>query len=60
MEKAHRETIEALAVAITPRRGAHEPSLRVQIYAAGVRDSGMLELRWKLEGGALLHEIGTG
>ena len=37
MEKAHRETIEALAVAINAKdEVTHEHVLRVQIYAAGV------------------------
>ena len=61
MEKAHRETIEALAVAINAKdEVTHEHVLRVQIYAAGVarmlgcNDSEIEALR----AGALLHDIG--
>lgn len=61
MEKAHRETIEALAVAINAKdEVTHEHVLRVQIYAAGVArilgcSPGEVEA---LEAGALLHDIG--
>jgi len=61
MEKAHRETIEALAVAINAKdEVTHEHVLRVQIYAAGVaRLLGCSELDIEaLESGALLHDIG--
>lgn len=61
MEKGHRETIEALAVAINAKdKVTHEHVLRVQIYAAGVarllncNDSEIEALR----AGALLHDIG--
>jgi putative nucleotidyltransferase with HDIG domain len=61
MEKAHRETIEALAVAINAKdEVTHDHVLRVQIYAAGVArilgcsDSEIEALR----AGALLHDIG--
>jgi putative nucleotidyltransferase with HDIG domain len=61
LEKAHRETIEALAVAINAKdEVTHEHVLRVQIYAAGVArllgcDDGEIEA---LRAGALLHDIG--
>ncbi len=61
MEKAHRETIEALAVAINAKdEVTHEHVLRVQIYAAGVArilgcSEGEVEA---LRAGALLHDIG--
>ncbi|MFP5264391.1 MAG: HD domain-containing phosphohydrolase [Blastocatellia bacterium] len=61
MEKAHRETIEALAVAINAKdEVTHEHVLRVQIYAAGVaRILGCSELEVEaLRAGALLHDIG--
>lgn len=61
MEKAHRETIEALAVAINAKdEVTHEHVLRVQIYAAGVaRLLGCSELDIEaLRAGALLHDIG--
>jgi putative nucleotidyltransferase with HDIG domain len=61
MEKAHRETIEALAVAINAKdEVTHEHVLRVQIYAAGVaRLLGCSELDVEaLRAGALLHDIG--
>jgi putative nucleotidyltransferase with HDIG domain len=61
MEKAHRETIEALAVAINAKdEVTHEHVLRVQIYAAGVaRILGCSELEIEaLKAGALLHDIG--
>ncbi|HKG22534.1 MAG TPA: HD domain-containing phosphohydrolase [Blastocatellia bacterium] len=61
MDKGHRETIEALAVAINAKdEVTHEHVLRVQIYAAGVArilgcsDSEIEALR----AGALLHDIG--
>jgi putative nucleotidyltransferase with HDIG domain len=61
MEKGHRETIEALAVAINAKdEVTHEHVLRVQIYAAGVArllgcsDSEVAALK----AGALLHDIG--
>jgi putative nucleotidyltransferase with HDIG domain len=61
MEKSHRETIEALAVAINAKdEVTHEHVLRVQIYAAGVArilncsDAEVEALR----AGALLHDIG--
>jgi len=61
MEKGHRETIEALAVAINAKdKVTHEHVLRVQIYAAGVArllkctESEIEALR----AGALLHDIG--
>ncbi len=61
MEKGHRETIEALAVAINAKdEVTHEHVLRVQIYSAGVArllgcsDSEVDALR----AGALLHDIG--
>jgi putative nucleotidyltransferase with HDIG domain len=61
LEKAHRETIEALAVAINAKdEVTHEHVLRVQIYAAGVArllgcEDGDIEA---LKAGALLHDIG--
>src|SRR6266550_2764317 len=61
LEKAHRETIEALAVAINAKdEVTHEHVLRVQIYAAGVArllgcDDAAIEA---LKAGALLHDIG--
>jgi putative nucleotidyltransferase with HDIG domain len=61
MEKAHRETIEALAVAINAKdEVTHEHVLRVQIYAAGVaRMLGCTEAEVEaLRAGALLHDIG--
>ena len=61
MEKAHRETIEALAVAINAKdEVTHEHVLRVQIYAAGVaRLLGCSESEVEaLKAGALLHDIG--
>lgn len=61
MEKAHRETIEALAVAINAKdEVTHEHVLRVQIYAAGVaRILGCSEQDVEaLKAGALLHDIG--
>ncbi|HST24132.1 MAG TPA: HD domain-containing phosphohydrolase, partial [Blastocatellia bacterium] len=61
LEKAHRETIEALAVAINAKdEVTHEHVLRVQIYAAGVaRILGCSELEIEaLRSGALLHDIG--
>jgi putative nucleotidyltransferase with HDIG domain len=61
MEKAHRETIEALAVAINAKdEVTHEHVLRVQIYAMGVaRLLGCSEEEIEaLRAGALLHDIG--
>ncbi len=61
MEKSHRETIEALAVAINAKdEVTHEHVLRVQIYAAGVaRILGCsAEEIEALRAGALLHDIG--
>jgi putative nucleotidyltransferase with HDIG domain len=61
MEKAHRETIEALAVAINAKdEVTHEHVVRVQIYAAGVArvlgcSSSEIDA---LKAGALLHDIG--
>ena len=61
LEKAHRETIEALAVAINAKdEVTHEHVLRVQIYAAGVArlfDCSDAEIE-ALKAGALLHDIG--
>jgi putative nucleotidyltransferase with HDIG domain len=60
-EKAHRETIEALAVAINAKdEVTHEHVLRVQIYAAGVaRLLGCNDAEVEaLRAGALLHDIG--
>nr|MBA3806700.1 HD domain-containing protein [Acidobacteriota bacterium] len=60
-EKAHRETIEALAVAINAKdEVTHDHVLRVQIYAAGVaRLLGCTEDEIEaLRAGALLHDIG--
>ncbi|MFN2482233.1 MAG: HD-GYP domain-containing protein, partial [Pyrinomonadaceae bacterium] len=61
MDKAHRETIEALAVAINAKdEVTHEHVLRVQVYAAGVaRLFGCTEADVEaLRAGALLHDIG--
>ncbi|MDX6443190.1 MAG: hypothetical protein QOH71_264 [Blastocatellia bacterium] len=61
LEKAHRETIEALAVAINAKdEVTHEHVLRVQIYAAGVaRLLGCTDAEIEaLKAGALLHDIG--
>jgi putative nucleotidyltransferase with HDIG domain len=61
LEKAHLETIEALAVTINAKdEVTHEHVLRVQIYAAGVaRLLGCSELEIEaLRAGALLHDIG--
>jgi len=61
MEKAHRETIEALAVAINAKdEVTHDHVLRVQIYAAGVATIlGCSEAEIEaLRAGALLHDIG--
>lgn len=61
LEKAHRETIEALAVAINAKdEVTHEHVLRVQIYAAGVaRLLGCEDVEIEaLKAGALLHDIG--
>jgi putative nucleotidyltransferase with HDIG domain len=61
MEKAHCETIEALAVAINAKdQVTHEHVLRVQIYAAGVaRLLGCSpEEIEALKAGALLHDVG--
>ncbi len=61
MEKAHRETIEALAVAINAKDAVtHEHVRRVQIYAAGVaRILGCSPDEIEaLKAGALLHDIG--
>ncbi|MDX6578032.1 MAG: hypothetical protein QOE96_3985 [Blastocatellia bacterium] len=61
LEKAHRETIEALAVAINAKdEVTHEHVLRVQIYAAGVaRLLGCTDADIEaLKAGALLHDIG--
>jgi putative nucleotidyltransferase with HDIG domain len=61
MDKAHRETIEALAVAINAKdEVTHEHVLRVQVYAAGVaRLLGCDETQVEaLRAGALLHDIG--
>jgi putative nucleotidyltransferase with HDIG domain len=61
MEKGHRETIEALAVAINAKdEVTHEHVLRVQIYAAGVaRLLGCSDTEVDaLKAGALLHDIG--
>ncbi|MDX6386030.1 MAG: hypothetical protein QOK48_3603, partial [Blastocatellia bacterium] len=61
LEKAHRETIEALAVAINAKdEVTHEHVLRVQIYAAGVArllNCTDAEIE-ALKAGALLHDIG--
>jgi putative nucleotidyltransferase with HDIG domain len=60
-EKAHRETIEALAVAINAKdEVTHDHVLRVQIYAAGVaRLLGCSQAEIEaLKAGALLHDIG--
>jgi putative nucleotidyltransferase with HDIG domain len=61
LEKAHRETIEALAVAINAKdEVTHEHVLRVQIYAAGAaRLLGCNDAEIEaLKAGALLHDIG--
>jgi len=61
MEKSHRETIEALAVAINAKdEVTHEHVLRVQLYAAGVaRILGCDEAEVEaLKAGSLLHDIG--
>ena len=61
MEKAHRETIEALAVAINAKdEVTHDHVMRVQIYAAGVAKLfGCSEAEVEaLKAGALLHDIG--
>jgi putative nucleotidyltransferase with HDIG domain len=61
MDKAHRETIEALAVAINAKdEVTHEHVLRVQVYAAGVaRLLGCTPAEIEaLRAGALLHDIG--
>ncbi|MFN2597233.1 MAG: HD domain-containing phosphohydrolase, partial [Pyrinomonadaceae bacterium] len=61
IEKAHRETVEALAVAINAKdQVTHEHVLRVQIYAAGVaRLLGCSDAEIEaLRAGALLHDIG--
>jgi putative nucleotidyltransferase with HDIG domain len=61
MENAHRQTIEALAVAINAKdEVTHDHVLRVQVYAAGVaRLLGCTELEIEaLRAGALLHDIG--
>ena len=61
MEKAHRETIEALAVAINAKdEVTHDHVLRVQIYAAGVaKILGCSDPEIEaLKAGALLHDIG--
>jgi putative nucleotidyltransferase with HDIG domain len=61
MEKSHRETIEALAVAINAKdEVTHGHVLRVQIYAAGVaRILGCTESEVEaLKAGSLLHDIG--
>ncbi len=61
LEKAHRETIEALAVTINAKdEVTHDHVLRVQIYSAGVArilgcDQTEVEA---LKAGALLHDIG--
>ena len=61
MDKGHRETIEALAVAINAKdEVTHEHVRRVQIYAAGVAQilgCSAAEIE-ALEAGALLHDIG--
>lgn len=61
MEKAHRETIEALAVTINAKdEVTHEHVQRVQIYATGVaRLLGCTPAEIEaLKAGALLHDIG--
>ncbi|HVG29191.1 MAG TPA: HD domain-containing protein, partial [Pyrinomonadaceae bacterium] len=61
VEKAHRETVEALAVAINAKdQVTHEHVLRVQIYSAGVaRLLGCADAEVEaLRAGALLHDIG--
>jgi putative nucleotidyltransferase with HDIG domain len=60
-EKAHRETVEALAVTINAKdKVTHEHVLRVQIYATGVArlfDCSEPEIE-ALKAGSLLHDIG--
>lgn len=61
LEKAHRETIEALAVAINAKdEVTHEHVMRVQTYASGVaRLLGCTSTEVEaLKAGALLHDIG--
>lgn len=61
IEKAHRETIEALAVAINAKdEVTHDHVMRVQIYSAGVaRILGCSDAEVEaLKAGALLHDIG--
>jgi putative nucleotidyltransferase with HDIG domain len=61
LEKAHRETIEALAVAINAKdEVTHEHVMRVQIYASGVAKLlGCMDDEVEaLKAGALLHDIG--
>jgi putative nucleotidyltransferase with HDIG domain len=61
IEKAHRETIEALAVAINAKdQVTHDHVLRVELYAAGVaRLLGCTDAEIEaLKAGALLHDIG--
>lgn len=61
LEKAHRETIEALAVAINAKdEVTHEHVMRVQIYASGVAKLlGCTQDEVEaLKAGALLHDIG--
>ncbi len=61
MEKAHHETIEALAVAINAKdEVTHDHVMRVQIYAAGVAKLlGCTDAEIEaLKAGALLHDIG--
>lgn len=61
MERAHRQTIEALAVAINAKdEVTHDHVRRVQIYAAGVaRLLGCTDAEVEaLRAGALLHDIG--
>jgi len=58
---AHRQTVEALAVAINAKdEVTHEHVLRVQTYAAGVaRSLGCTDAEIEaLKAGALLHDIG--
>lgn len=61
IEKGHRETVEALAVAINAKdQVTHEHVLRVQLYAAGVArilGCNAQEIE-ALKAGALLHDIG--
>lgn len=61
MEKAHRETIEALAVTINAKdEVTHDHVLRVQVYSAGVAKLlGCTPHEVEaLKAGALLHDIG--